>query len=209
MNLALKVPITLAPTKTDMWVTGLTGSQKHTTLEETFQKMRKQKGFSLIELLIVVAIILIIAAIAIPNLMRSRIAANDAAGAANVRTLNTSEVTYTTTYPTIGYVSLYSLGTGGSTTCPTGASSTGACLIDSNLGCATSADCIKDAYKYTITVEASSQDYVVGASPVSTTGADRDYCSVPDAVIHFRPDTATPPVASITTDTACVGLSSL
>ena len=171
--------------------------------------MRKHKGFSLIELLIVVAIILIIAAIAIPNLMRSRIAANDAAGAANVRTLNTGEVTYTTTYPTIGYVSLYSLGTGGATGCPTAATSTGACLIDSNLGCSGNANCVKDAYKYTITVEASSQDYVIGASPVSTTGADRDYCSVPDAVIHFQPDTNTPPTAPISADTSCVGLSSL
>src|SRR5437016_10589859 len=65
--------------------------------------MRKQKGFSLIELLIVVAIILIIAAIAIPNLLRSRIAANEASAVGSIRTLNTAQVTYSSTYPDQGF----------------------------------------------------------------------------------------------------------
>ena len=65
--------------------------------------MKKQKGFSLIELLIVVAIILIIAAIAIPNLMRARIAANESSGASQLRTLNTAEVSYSTAYSAVGY----------------------------------------------------------------------------------------------------------
>ena len=56
--------------------------------------MKKQKGFSLIELLVVIAIILIIAAIAIPNLMRSRMAANEASAAASLRTISTANILY-------------------------------------------------------------------------------------------------------------------
>src|ERR1700688_3934678 len=73
--------------------------------------MKRQKGFSLIELLIVVAIILIIAAIPIPNFIRSRMAANEASAVSSLRSVNTAEVAYFTTYPNQGYsAALSSLG---------------------------------------------------------------------------------------------------
>ena len=65
--------------------------------------MRRNQGFSLIELLIVVAIILIIAAIAIPNMLRAKMAANESSAVGSLRTINTAMSSYQTTYPTVGY----------------------------------------------------------------------------------------------------------
>jgi prepilin-type N-terminal cleavage/methylation domain-containing protein len=123
----------------------------------------KQKGFSLIELLIVVAIILIIAAIAIPNLLRSKMAANEASAVGSLRTLNTACVTYSTTYG--GYpATLVTMGGEGTSALPTSTSSE---LIDNVLQTG-----IKTGYTFSFSAGTADSagnvdNYLINAAPIT------------------------------------------
>jgi type IV pilus assembly protein PilA len=130
---------------------------------------KNSSGFSLIELLIVVAIILIIAAIAIPNLLKSRIAANQASAVGSLRTMNTSEVTYASTYTTGYSPDLASLGPPASGT----GSAASAGLIDSVLAAG-----VKSGYSFTYAATAGTggryDTYTINANPstAGTTGTN-------------------------------------
>jgi len=145
--------------------------------ENESQMPNTQKGFSLLELLIVVAIILIIAAIAIPNFLHSKIAANQSSAVGSMRSLNTACVSYSTSYgqfPT----SLTDLGPIGSGGTP---SSTSADLIDSVLASGS-----KSGYTFVYTAGTSNQSYSVTATPIILGSSGQNmYFTDQSGVIRF------------------------
>ena len=135
--------------------------------------MRRNRGFSLLELLIVVAIILIITTIAVPSLLRSRQSANEAAAVANLKLVNTAEVTYTSSGAT-GYGSIDDLVTEG--------------LLDTRFST------IISGYIFTVAVTSAGLDYLGTATARGANDGRYDYFTSPDYVIRYSTNPTRAPV---------------
>jgi len=151
---------------------------------------KRQTGFSLIELLIVVAIILVIAAIAIPSFLSSRMAANEASAVESLRTIQTSLTAYAITYSVVGYAAqLSDLGDGGASPCVP--SVIQACMIDGTL-----ASGIKSGYVITYVQDASSTPstgYIINSDPINrgSTGRRSFFTDTPGVIRYNAAAAAT------------------
>jgi type IV pilus assembly protein PilA len=159
--------------------------------------MRRQHGFSLIELLIVVAIILVIAAIAIPSLLRAKISANESSAIGSMHTIVNAEISYTTSFPQTGFApNILALGPGaGNQTCPAaGPTAANACIIDGVLSGSIAGTAVKSGYGFEALGQNPSagvfRTYTAAAVPTSynTTGT-RDFCTFEDDILRQLPPT--------------------
>ncbi len=146
-------------------------------------RMQRQRGFSLIELLIVVAIILIVSAIAVPNIFRAKINANESSAVSSLRTIITAEITYTTTYPEVGFST--NLTTLGGASCAAPSSST-ACILDNTLAQATTPANSKSGYYFTYAPD-SALGYTLNGDPAYwNRSGTKHYYTDGSGVIHFN-----------------------
>lgn len=147
----------------------------------------QQHGFSLVELLIVVAIIGIIATLAAPNLLASRKAANEAAAIFSVRTLSSAEMTYRETAGSgLTYTSLSGL--------------RAKSLIDEALAAATTSATAKSGYVFNVTLAADNSAFVIGSAPTSMMAGNRRFSSDTPGVIYFdKTDVTTVPTTIVGT----------
>jgi hypothetical protein len=180
----------------------ITGHISYSKIKKSMGRL-KGEGMALTGLIlgyISLPMVLVFAAVLIPNLLRARISTNEAAARSTVRTINTSQITYSTTYPEQGYArDLATLGGN----CSGGGTAEHACLLDSQLGqanCTSGVWCQKGQYKYTVSsscaparfgeqqqgTDNTCAEYVITATPLNFNTGRRNYCSVSDAVIRSR-----------------------
>lgn len=147
--------------------------------------MKRAGGFSLIELLLVVAVILIIAAIAIPNFLQSRLRANEASAVGSMRVIYSGAVTYSATYPDIGFPATL-LTLGGVEPCV--ASVVSACLIDDVLSQGT-----KGGYAFAWTGDGAtpSISFLLTGTPQAVgASGQRMFCTDQTGIVHYDPSGA-------------------
>jgi type IV pilus assembly protein PilA len=152
-------------------------------------KKRKSAGFSLLELLIVVAIIAILAAIALPKFLQARTTAVENSGAAASRSMVTAVQAYNSKWNVMP-PTLAALG-GSSTSCATGPSATAACLLDDTIASTGAAG------QYTFTYSTTGGDFTLNADPASTSAAKRHYYSDSNLSLRYADGaaaTATSPI---------------
>lgn len=196
----------------------ITGHISYSKIKKSMGRL-KGEGMALTGLIlgyISLPMVLVFAAVLIPNLRQARISANESAAMSTVRTINTTQVAYSTTYPAQGYApDLATLGPGPSSSCSGGGTVEHACLLDGVLAsarCTSGVWCQKGPYRFTISSTchapdpAAQQDqqgqgacaeFVVAATPINSNMGRRSYCAVSDAVVRsrFGLPLATPPSA--------------